>query len=527
MKRFCKTAVLTLLLSCVFCLSAQAMENDMLKVGIKYGNDALSAANLQNYSAFGGYAFGYYDSSRSFTELGRVGASYEKVTVTTDTTYAIELDAIYPDYDSARSAASAYGGYPAYTLDGYRVRIGTYPTADAASAASSDYPGASRVTGASPTGVKIFITDTNTVLFGFDCSGLMSLGIRPIEAGGKTVTWFKGYRYYGGFEYQRVTGGNISVINVVGLEDYVKCVIPWEMSNDWPLEALKAQSVCARTYAACQTRHKSRGFDVCTTTDCQVYQGTAACSAHSDRAVEETAGEYLWYDGAIVREAVYYSSNGGASEDAKNVWGTDVGYLKGKTDPYEGRIASRIAKYNWSTTYSSAELTTLLKNKGYNIGTVQKLYVSKYTDTGNVLEITFVGTNGTKTFQRENCRLVLGLRSMRFTINGGGADTAGGGVYVNNSSQTATLSGAYVISGSGTKSAYSGGETYVITSSGKQLLEQQPAQGAPAASDSFTITGSGSGHNVGLSQWGAYAMADLGYTYEDILQFYYTGVTIR
>lgn len=520
MKNICKTAVLTLLLVCAFCVGAQAMENDMLKVGIKYGSDAMPAANLQNFSDFGGYAFGYYDSGRNFVELGCVGSEHEKITVTTDTTYAVEFDRTYSDFEQARAAADSCGGYPAYVVDEYRVRIGTYATPGEAEDACACFDEPSCVVGASSTGVKVFLTDSSTVLFGFDCSGLRSLGIEPIEAGEKTVTWFRGYRYYGGFEYQRVTGGDLNVINVVNVEDYVKCVIPWEMSNDWPVEALKAQSVCARTYAACQTRHRSQGFDVCTTTDCQVYQGTAACNEHSDSAVEETAGEYLYYNGEIVTEAVYYSSNGGASEDSKNVWGNDVPYLKGKTDPYEQNIASRASKYNWSTTYSAAELTTLLKNKGYNIGTVKNLFVSRYTDNGNVYEISFVGTNGTKTFQRESCRTLLGLRSMRFQINGGDTNS----YFVNDASTTVGLSGIYVISGSG-KSAYSAqsGDTYVITSTGISALEEKNAK---PVTDSFTITGSGNGHNVGMSQWGAYAMADLGYDYRDILEFYYTGVTI-
>ena len=520
MGKACKTMVLTLLLAVLLGVSAQAMENDMLKVGIKYGSDAMSSANLQNYSDFGGYAFGYYDSSREFTQLGYVGSECEKITVTTDTTYAVELNNKYASFDEARTAADRCGGYPAYVMGSYRVRIGTYATPGEAEAARYSYDAASCVVGASSTGVKVFITGTNTVLFGFDCSGLYSLGILPIEAGEKTVTWFRGYRYYGGFEYQRVTGGNINVINVVNIEDYVKCVIPWEMSNTWPIEALKAQSICARTYAVCQTRHRSQGFDVCTTTDCQVYQGTSACNEHSDSAVDSTAGKYLYYNGSIVENAVYYSSNGGASEDCENVWGSDVPYLKGKTDPYEQYVASRVPKYNWSTTYSAAELTALLKSKGYSIGTVKNLYVSALTDNGNVLSVTFVGTNGTKTFQRESCRTILSLRSMRFQINGGNPDS----YYVNDASSTVGLSGIYVISGSG-KTPYSArpADTYVITSEGVSALEDK---NAGVSTDSFTITGSGNGHHVGMSQWGAYAMADLGYTYRDILEFYYTDVTI-
>ena len=517
MRRLCRTALLTLLITLMLCVGAHAMENDTLKVGIKYGADAMASANLQNYSDFGGYAFGYYDASRDFVELGYVGSEYEKITVTTETTYAVEQDETYADFDDASEAADACGGYPSYVMGEYRVRIGTYSSKGDAEAACG---AGTHVAGNSPTGVKVFVTNTNTVLFAFDCSGLYSLGIQPIEDGKRTETWFRGYRYYGGFEYQRVTGGNLNVINVVDIDDYVKCVIPYEMSSNWPIEALKAQSVCARTYAATQTRHASQGFDVCTTIDCQVYQGTAACTEHSDAAVDATAGEYLYYDGDIVREAVYYSSNGGASEDSKNVWGSDVPYLKGKTDPYEQYVASRAEKYNWSTTYTAQELTTLLKNKGVNIGTVKNLYVSKLTDNGNVYEITFVGTNGTKTYQRESCRTLLNLRSMRFNING----SAPNQYYVNGDGTTVSLGGIYVLSGSG-KSSYGGApeSTYVITSGGVAPLEDKQTQ---KSTDTFVISGSGNGHNVGMSQWGAYAMADLGYTYEEILQFYYTGVTI-
>mgnify|MGYP000649346008 FL=1 len=365
------------------------------------------------------------------------------------------------------------------------------------------------------------VTGTDTILFEFDCGGSEDLGILPIETREKTVTWFRGYRYYGGFEYQRVSGGNINVINVVDLEDYVKCVIPWEMSKDWPVEALKAQAVCARTYAVCQTKHRAQGFDICATTHCQVYQGTAASGANSDAAVDQTAGEFLYYSGRLVQEAVYYSSNGGASEDSLNVWGNDVGYLKGKIDPYEGKIASIIPRYNWSTTFTASELTTLLNNRGYGIGTVKNAYVSAYTDTGNVYSVTFTGTSGSKTVSREACRTLLNLRSQRFTISGG----TGENIYsVNDTGESVALGSMSAIDSSGKSSALSG-NVYVITSNGTSQLVQRTT--TSSGNGSFVISGSGYGHNVGMSQWGAYSMANLGYSYRDILQFYYTDVSIR
>jgi len=285
-------------------------------------------------------------------------------------------------------------------------------------------------------------------------------------------------------------------------------------------EALKAQAVCARTYAVCQTKHRAQGFDICATTHCQVYQGTAASGANSDAAVDQTAGEFLYYSGRLVQEAVYYSSNGGASEDSLNVWGNDVGYLKGKIDPYEGKIASIIPRYNWSTTFTASELTTLLNNRGYGIGTVKNAYVSAYTDTGNVYSITFTGTSGSKTIVREACRSLLNLRSQRFTIGGGGSENA---YSVNDTGESVALSAASAVDSSGKRSALSG-NVYVITSSGTSQLEQRTTT---SGSGSFVISGSGYGHNVGMSQWGAYSMANLGYSYRDILQFYYTDVSIR
>ena len=268
------------------------------------------------------------------------------------------------------------------------------------------------------------------------------------------------------------------------MDEYLLGVLRAEMPASFELEALKAQAVCARTYAVCQTKHRAQGFDICATTHCQVYQGTAASGANSDAAVDQTAGEFLYYSGRLVQEAVYYSSNGGASEDSLNVWGNDVGYLKGKIDPYEGKIASIIPRYNWSTTFTASELTTLLNNRGYGIGTVKNAYVSAYTDTGNVYSVTFTGTSGSKTVSREACRTLLNLRSQRFTIGGG----TGENIYsVNDTGESVALGSMSAIDSSGKSSALSG-NVYVITSSGTSQLVQR------------TTTSSGSGSSVSSRQ---------------------------
>ena len=550
MHRSIKTWLLCLLLCAVSCTGARALDNDMLKVGLRYGDEAMFSANLQNYNdavAGMGYAMGYFDSGRVFVPLGPVTSEY-KVTVTVDGTFYASGNACYPGagdpgatvggwhlqlaqgygtYEEAAFAASRYeGAFVAFLANYYAVRVGQYVTQAEAESALAAWAGedAAQTVGPSNTGVVVTVTGTNRVLFYFDCGGLYSLALAPQSlAGEKPVTWFRSYRYFGCFEYQRVTGGNMNVINVVNIEDYVKGSVPWEIGSDKPLEAIKAQAVCARTYAVMQTRHRSQGFDVCPTVDCQVYQGVAASNEISDRAVDETAGIYMYYDGKPA-EAFYYSSNGGASEDAKNVWNEEVGYLRGKADPYEAYVAPRISKYNWSTTYTKSELSERLRTRGIDIGTVSRVYVSEFTPNGNVYSLTFVGSRGTKTVYRETCRTLLNLRSQRFRVGDADDDT----YYINGTENSVSgIRGVYTVSGAGEVSLYGGApsETWVVTSGGVAKLEREPA--GQTQSDTFTFSGSGWGHNVGMSQWGATAMAELGYDFRAILEFYYTGVVIQ
>ena len=549
MKKIGTTVFLSLLLACTLGTGARAMENDMLKVGLKYGSEAMYSANLQNYDNAGqGYRFGYYDAARAFVPLGAETAE-SKISVSIDENlflsgssyylsdasysqyigaYHLQLTQSFGSYDEAAAAAANYdGGFVCFLTDRYAVRVNQYRTEEGVRRAYGEWAGADAVEIVSPsrTGVMVTVTGTDRILFYFDCGGLRSLGVEPLSKNGeKPVTWFRGYRYYGGFEYQRVTGGNLSVINVVNIEDYTKGCVGWEIGNDKPLEAIKAQAVCARTYAAMQTRHRSQGFDVCPTDDCQVYQGTASANDLTDRAVDETAGKYLYYNGRYA-EAYYYSCNGGASEDCKNVWGNEVGYLKGKPDPYEAYVADRIPKYNWSTTFTKDELAAKLAARDIRIGTIRNVFVSEYTPSGNVYALTFVGTNGNRTVYREQCRTILNLRSMRFTVNG----TEGNTYFVNDNATSVTgVQNLFTISGSGAVERYSGApaDAYVITSGGTAKLQKDPAT-VTATQETFTVTGSGWGHNVGMSQWGATAMAEQGFTYQDILQFYYTGVTIE
>ncbi len=520
-----------------------------IRVGLYYGSSALPSANLQNVTGYGsGYQFGILDDNRTFIPLEGATTTETKITMLRDRNmvynssqnrydpgtsgsvvvgcYHIQLDSPFTTYAEAAAAVSGYStGFVKYSNGSFYGMIGNYITAEEATTAiSANGLTACSVNSGSSYTMTVVATGTNNILLEFEYGTSFYLTVMPLSQNGeKCQTWFKGYRYYGGFQYHREGGGDLIVYNAVDIEDYVKGVIPYEMSNSWPLEALKAQAVCARTYV--MASHKHSGFDVCTSECCQVYRGVGQSNAHSDMAVDQTAGQYITYNGELC-VTYYSSSDGGATENSENVWTQAVPYLRGVIDPYEADIADSVSNYNWTVTYTPTEITARLRNKGYNCGTIVSIVVSQYTDVGNVYKVTLTDSNGVKwNFTKgSSVRSALGVSSIRFTINGDAPNT----VYVNGSSSTITgsLDSIYAIGGSGTTEVLGHSNVYAITGTGEVL--EVGSQTQQNTSDNFVITGTGRGHNVGMSQWGAYSMAKYhNMTYDQILKFYFTGVTIE
>lgn len=538
-------SVMTLLLV-MFTVSASAVTNGVVKTGLYYGSSALYSANAQIADDTGdGFRFGYYDEDRRFVELGyteetsisvtgdgNIGYSGGEITSSGSSVlggWHVQLSESYRDFDAAqRQAERQDGGYVA-CLDGtYYIRVGCYQNASDAEDAAWELGG--EAVGPSGTGVTVTLRGSQTILFQFDYSGWYHFAVEADGSRQAAQTWFKNRKYYGGFEYPRVSGGALYVISVTELEDYVKCVVPYEMSNSWHIEALKAQAVCARTYVMrVGERHSSYGFDVCANEHCQAYYGVdyqyRGHTDNADAAVDATAGLCMRYNGAYVY-AVYSASNGGASEDVKYIWGSDYPYLKGKEDPFESSISSSISGYHYTVSYTAASLGSRMASRysGYRLGTLAQVYVSRFTPNGNVYEVTFVDTAGkTYTVSGETCRLALGTKSQRFTINGSGT---GSSLYVNRDETISSASGSYVISGGGERRILDGA-AYVITADGVSKLESSSATASSGdISGGIVIEGTGNGHNVGMSQWGAYAMAKQGYDFYDILEFYFTGISI-
>lgn len=552
---------------------------EMVRVGLAYGSGALVNANLENNTGYGsGYRMGYFDDDLDFVELAWTDEDETQITmVKTQNTwvngtsysnsdnggdvigcYHVLVESGYRSYEQAAADAQEYrDGFVAWIDGDYQVRAGSYTSRQEAEDAAQSLGGT--VTGTSSYAVNVTRTGTAEILFQFDGGDELALGVMPDVTGADAVrTWFKGYRYYGGFRYERIGGGDLTVVNIVDLETYIKGVVPYEMSSSWPLEALKVQAVCARSYAYINIhsgKHTSYHFDVCNTTDCQVYYGAGSKNAgyqateRTDQAVDETAGEYAWYDGQVI-EAFYSSSHGGASESVYNVWGTSLEqypYLCGVEDPYEADMASKNSYSSWTVSYTSSELAQRLENYGYDASSGIESLTLTYSDLGNVIQVRVnYRDGGSDTIRPSSMRSVFGISSIRFTVNGqaassgsGTTSSSGGGLTANGSTSLDSQGTYTVISGSGSLSQAGLDGLYAISGSGSITPAEDAASGGGSGTDtptgtqvtvsgsSYSFQGSGNGHQLGLSQYGAWAMAERGFTYEEIIEFYYPGTYVR
>ncbi|HSF15354.1 MAG TPA: SpoIID/LytB domain-containing protein [Vicinamibacteria bacterium] len=155
-----------------------------------------------------------------------------------------------------------------------------------------------------------------------------------------------GAPYRGNLEIHVNPSNRLTVVNIVNLEDYLRGVVPAELSPTvFPeKEALKAQSVAARTYALKRRgEYADEGFDICATPACQVYQGVSVEHPLSDEAVTETEGEFLTYDGEPI-DALYTSTCGGRTENSENVFTTSAPYLVSRACALERRPFELVAR---------------------------------------------------------------------------------------------------------------------------------------------------------------------------------------
>jgi stage II sporulation protein D len=215
-----------------------------------------------------------------------------------------------------------------------------------------------------------------------------------------------GHAYRGTFVVS-TDGKKVSVVNNVGLEQYLYGVVPSEMPYRWHPEALKAQAVVARSYALA-VRKTSGPFDLYSDTRSQVYRGYAAEKPSSNDAVNATQGEVLTYDGKVA-VTYFYSTSGGRTAAINDVWSSQpVPYLVSVSDPYDA-----ISPYhNWGPfPFTAAKLDKLLKVPGKLVDVETALNAS-----GRVSTLIAHGTQGDVTVKGTDVRGILKLRSTWFRV---------------------------------------------------------------------------------------------------------------
>jgi SpoIID/LytB domain protein len=317
--------------------------------------------------------------------------------------------------------------------------------------------------------------------------------------------------YRSRLEFIAEPAGKLTVVNVLPVEVYLAGVVPAEMHPDFPVEALKAQAIAARTevFFRLGSRHLTDGFDLCADTHCQVYGGVTREKESTTRAVAATAGLVLKRDGRVV-EAVYHAVCGGQTEDNESVWnGGAQPHLRavfdgpgrpealGNTLTEADRIArwietqppvycNTLAKdfpksmeyaqkyFRWETAISREDLQKqIAKITGEDFGDLVDLVPQQRGRSGRITRLQVAGTQ--KTFEI-NSELTI-RRAL---------------------SLTTLWSSCFVVE--------------------KEMGTFIPQK--------FTLRGAGWGHGVGMCQVGAGVMAAKGNSFEAILKHYYAGVTI-
>lgn len=260
------------------------------------------------------------------------------------------------------------------------------------------------------------------------------------------------------------TDGKLVVINELSLEDYLKGVINREISSAWEIDAVMAQAIVARTYALYKKRERTnRFYDLESSVLDQVYGGADTEDARVRYAVDNTRGMVLTYNDELIKP-YYFSTCGGYTEDGNNVWGEAKPYLKMVRCKY----CKESPVFNWTVNLSLSNIESTLRSAGYRIKGLNSIKVLSQYESGRVKKIRISGESGTAILSGVDFRRIMGYDVIKSTM-------------------------------------------FNVSIEGGSAI----------------FKGKGSGHGVGLCQWGAKGMAEAGYSYKEILEHYFPGTIIR
>lgn len=299
----------------------------------------------------------------------------------------------------------------------------------------------------------------------YDLKNKVKLVVKSSDGRGIWV----GQKRYSGILNLLVLDSEILVINILGIEKYLSSVVGSEMPAKWPLEALKAQAIASRTYALKQKGNPI--YDIDSTQKNQVYNGLESRTYKTARAVRSTRSLVLTYKNKLIN-ALFHSSSGGMTENSQDVWKNEYPYLSSVRD-----FDRNNPKLQWKKKFSSGELQKLFPE----IGGIKKIEILNITNTGRVKNVKIFGKYGSDQISGVDIRKRMNLKStfMRFKFI-----------------------------------------------EDKKYISDNDNSNIPIEK-TLIVFGQGSGHGVGMSQWGARYMASKGQKAERILKHFYKGVGIK
>ncbi len=267
-------------------------------------------------------------------------------------------------------------------------------------------------------------------------------------------------RYRGNILVINNRGEHITVVNIIELEQYIGGVLYREISDQWPLDAIKAQAVATRTFAVySMEKFAAQDYDVTNDVYSQVYGGRGAERYRTNIAVARTHGEVLTYKDKIF-PAFFHANSGGVTEDAAELWDIDILPLKGGV---QSPFSIDSPHYRWRQNFRLKNIQDALDARGYTLGLIREIKVEERNKSGRVRKLKIIARDGKEEIvEGKLFRDIIGpniLRSNKYDIE---------------------MKGWFV-----------------------------------------DFVGFGWGHGVGLCQWGAYRMSLAHYNYRQILDFYY------
>ena len=303
--------------------------------------------------------------------------------------------------------------------------------------------------------VRATITGDGVEIDGLRAPGFRLHSDRPIALNGR--------EYAGPVDVMK-NGDGLAVVNEVPLEEYLVGVLRAEVGEKWPPEALRAQAIVARTYAAYQRMLAAgKAYHIVASTAHQQYAGRVPPTSPLWGAVRETAGQVLLWEGELF-PAFYHTESGGYTEDPRTVFATrNMPGLK----PVRCDFSVGSPHFYWSLDVKLADLSEILRRNDVAVGGVTAIDVTERTASLRAAIVTVHGTRGSVRLRGNDFRRMIGYDTFKSTLFAVAVD-------------------------------------------------------APWA----RFSGRGYGHGVGMCQWGAKGMAEQGHTARQILEFYYPGTIL-